>query len=104
MEIIRGTTPSITVILEDGVKFSEFTKVVLRIKQGTFSIDKEPFYTEDNTGIFKYTEEETLKLYEGSAYIQLIGIKGTNEETVNKTAVYPINILKSLWNEAVKDE
>ena len=104
MEIIRGTTPSITVNLEDGVLFSEFGKVVLRIKQGTFSIDKEPSYTEGSVGIFNYTQEETLKLYEGSATVQLIGVKGTNEEIVNKTTTYPINILTSLWNEAVHNE
>lgn len=104
MEIIRGTTPSITVNLEDGVKFSEIGKVVLRIRQGWTYIDKEPSYTEGSTGVFKYTQEETLKLYEGSASIQLIGIKGINNEIVNKTITYPITILKSLWNEAVHNE
>ena len=104
MEIIRGTTPSITVTLEDGVKFSELGTVILRIKQGTISIDKEPSSISGNIGIFKYNQEETIKLYEGSASIQLIGVKGTNNEIVNKTEVYTISILKSLWNEAVHNE
>lgn len=104
MEIIRGTTPSITVNLDDGVKFSELGTVILRIKQGTFSIDKMPSYTEESTGVFEYTQEETLRLYEGTATIQLIGVKGTNNEIVNKTITYPITILKSLWNEAVHNE
>lgn len=104
MEIIRGTTPSITVNLEDGVKFSELGKVILRIKQGTFSIDKEPSNISGSTGVFEYTQEETLRLYEGSASIQLIGVKGNGNEIVNKTTTYQITILRSLWNEAVHDE
>ena len=104
MEIIRGTTPSITVNLDDGVKFSDLGTVILRIKQGTFSIDKEPTKVEESTGIFNYTQEETLKLYEGTASIQLIGVKGTNNEIVNKTETYQISVLRSLWNEAVHNE
>ena len=104
MEIIRGTTPSITVNLEDGVKFSDLGTVILRIRQGWTCIDKEPSFIEESTGVFKYTQEETLKLYEGSASIQLIGVKGNGNEIVNKTITYPITILKSLWNEAVHDE
>ena len=104
MEIIRGTTPSITVNLDDGVKFSDLGTVILRIKQGTFSIDKEPTKVEESTGIFNYTQEETLKLYEGTASIQLIGVKGTNNEIVNKTETYQISVLRSLWNEGVHNE
>lgn len=104
MEIIRGTTPTITVNLEDGVKFSELGKVILRIKQGTMSIDKEPSSISESQAIFEYTQDETIKLYEGSANIQLIGVKGTSNEIVNKTEVYPITILKSLWNEVVHNE
>lgn len=104
MEIIRGTTPSITVNLEDGVKFSDLGTVILRIRQGWTCIDKEPSSTDGSTGVFEYTQEDTLKLYEGSATIQLIGIKGTNNEVVNKTIVYQVSILKSLWNEAVHNE
>lgn len=104
MEIIRGTTPSITVTLDDGIKFSDLGTVILRIRQGTFSIDKEPLSVSGSTGVFKYTQEETLRLYEGSASIQLIGVKGNNNEVVNKTITYPITILRSLWNEAVHNE
>ena len=104
MEIIRGTTPSITVNLEDGVKFSELGKVILRIKQGTMSIDKEPSSILETSAVFNYTQEETLKLYEGTAKIQLIGVKGTINEVVNKTETYTIQILRSLWNEAVHNE
>lgn len=104
MEIIRGTTPSITIELEDGVNFSDLGDVRLRIRQGWTFIDKEPFSINKNIGIFVYTQEETLKLYEGDAYIQLIGIKGNNDEIVNKTDVYHIDILRSLWNEAVHNE
>lgn len=104
MEIIRGTTPSITVNLEDGVKFSDLGTVILRIRQGTFSIDKEPVSVSGNIGVFNYTQEETLRLYEGSASIQLIGVKGTSNEIVNKTEIYPITIIRSLWNEAVHNE
>ena len=104
MEIIRGTTPSITVNLDDGVKFSDLGTVILRIKQGTFSLDKEPISITGSTGVFKYTQDETLRLYEGTANIQLIGVKGTNNEIVNKTETYTINVRKSLWNEAVHNE
>ena len=104
MEIIRGTTPSIIIELEDGVNFSELGEVKLRIKQGWTFIDKAPVSVSGNTGIFVYTQEETLKLYEGDAYIQLIGVKGNYEEVVNKTEVYGIKILRSLWNEAVHNE
>lgn len=104
MEIIRGTTPSITVNLEDGVKFSDLGTVILRIRQGTFSIDKEPISVSGSIGVFNYTQEETLRLYEGSASIQLIGVKGTSNEIVNKTEIYPITIIRSLWNEAVHNE
>ena len=104
MEIIRGTAPSITVNLEDGVKFSELGKVILRIKQGTMSIDKEPSSILETSAVFNYTQEETLKLYEGTAKIQLIGVKGTINEVVNKTETYTIQILRSLWNEAVHNE
>ena len=97
MEIIRGTTPTIIIELEDDVKFSDLGKVVLRIKQGTTIIDKEPYETEDNTGKFRYTESETLKLIEGKAWIQLVG----KDDNVEKTIVYEIEILKSLWNEVV---
>ena len=97
MEIIRGTTPTIIIELEDNVKFNTLGKVILRIKQGTLFIDKEPFETEDNIGKFKYTEEETLKLIEGKAWIQLVG----KDDNVEKTNVYEIEILKSLWNEVV---
>lgn len=104
MEIIRGTTPSITVNLEDGVKFSELGTVILRIKQGTMSIDKEPSKINGSSAIFTYTQDETIKLYEGTASIQLIGVKGTNNEIVNKTETYTINVLRSLWNEVVHNE
>ena len=104
MEIIRGTTPSIIIELEDGVNFSELGEVKLRIRQGWTFIDKAPVSVSGNTGIFVYTQEETLKLYEGNAYIQLIGVKGNYEEIVNKTEVYEIKILRSLWNEAVHNE
>ena len=104
MEIIRGTTPSIIIELEDGVNFSELGEVKLRIKQGWTFIDKAPVSVSGNTGIFVYTQEETLKLYEGDAYIQLIGVKGNYEEVVNKTEVYGIKVLRSLWNEAVHNE
>lgn len=104
MEIIKGTTPAITVMLEDGVEFSDLGKVILRIKQGTFTLDKEPSSVSGNVGVFNYTQEETLKLYEGTAEIQLIGVKGTTDEIVNKTETYTINILRSLWNEAVTNE
>ena len=104
MEIIRGTTPTITVNLDDGIKFSDLGTVILRIKQGTFSIDKEPISISGSTGVFEYTQDETLKLYEGTASIQLIGVKGTNDEIVNKTETYTINVLRSLWNEAVHNE
>ena len=104
MELIRGTTPSITVVLEDGINFSDLGNVTLRIKQGTFSIDKEPTIIEGNSGKFDYTQEETIKLYEGTAQVQLIGVKGTNDEIVNKTETYTINVLRSLWNEGVHNE
>lgn len=104
MEIIRGTTPEITVELEENVNFSELGEVKLRIKQGWTFIDKEPTVVSGNTATFIYTQEETIKLYEGDAYIQLIGIKGDYEEVVNKTEVYPIKILRSLWNEVVHNE
>lgn len=104
MEIIRGTTPSITVNLDDGVKFSDLGTVILRIRQGWTCIDKEPSSTDGSVGIFEFTQDETLKLYEGSASIQLIGVKGTNNEIVNKTETYTIEILRSLWNEAVHNE
>lgn len=97
MEIIRGTTPTIVIELEDDVNFSELGRCVLRIKQGELFIDKEPYETSLNEGKFKYTEEETLKLIEGKAWIQLVG----KDENVEKTDVYEINILKSLWNEVV---
>ena len=97
MEIIRGTTPTITIELEDEVSFSSLGKVVLRIKQGTTIIDKEPYEVSGNIGKFKYTEEETLKLIEGKAWIQLVG----KDDNVEKTNVYEIEILKSLWNEVV---
>ena len=103
MEIIRGTTPTISVTLEDGVKFSDLGNVKLRIKQGTFSIDKEPTIVDD-VGIFTYTQEETLKLYEGTAMLQLIGVNGTTNEVVYKTGTYEIIVLRSLWNEAVHNE
>lgn len=104
MEIIRGTTPSITVNLEDDVKFSDLGTVILRIRQGWTCIDKEPSSTDGSTGVFEYTQEDTLKLYEGSASIQLIGVKGTSDEVVNKTETYTIEILRSLWNESVHNE
>ena len=104
MEIIRGTTPTITVNLDDDIKFSDLGTVILRIRQGWTCIDKEPMSISGSKGIFEYTQEETLKLYEGSASIQLIGVKGTNNEIVNKTETYTINILSSLWNEAVHNE
>ena len=104
MEIIRGTTPSITIELEDGVNFSDLGEVKLRIRQGWTYIDKAPLSVSGNTGVFVYTEEETLKFYEGDAYIQLVGVKTSNGEIVNKTEVYPIKFLRSLWNEVVKDE
>lgn len=97
MEIIRGTTPTITIELEDEISFSSLGKVVLRIKQGTIIVDKEPFEVSGNIGKFKYTEEETLKLIEGKAWIQLVG----KDTEVEKTDVYEIGILKSLWNEVV---
>lgn len=103
MEIIRGTTPSIVVELEDGVNFSDLGVVKLRMKQGWTYVDKDPVSVSGNTAVFNYTEEETLKFYEGNAYIQLVGIKEANEEIVNKTDVYPITILKSLWNESVNN-
>lgn len=97
MEIIRGTTPTIIIELEDDVKFSELGRCVLRIKQGDLFIDKEPFEVSGSEGKFKYSEEETLKLLEGKAWIQLVG----KDENVEKTNVYEIAILKSLWNEVV---
>lgn len=97
MEIIRGTTPTIIIELEEDVKFSNLGKVVLRIKQGTTYIDKEPFEVSDNIGKFLYSEEETLKLIEGKAWVQLVG----KDQNVEKTPVYEIEILKSLWNEVV---
>lgn len=104
MEIIKGTTPAITVELEDGVNFSDLGRVILRIKQGTFTLDKEPSSVSLNIGVFNYTQEETLKLYEGTAEIQLIGVKGSDDQIVNKTETYSISILRSLWNEAVTNE
>ena len=97
MEIIRGTTPTVIIELEDDVKFRNLGKVVLRIKQGTIIIDKEPYEIIENEGKFKYTEEDTLKLDEGKAWIQLVG----KTKNVEKTEVYEITILKSLWNEVV---
>lgn len=101
MQIIRGTTPTITINLEDGVKFEDLGTVTLRIKQGTFSIDKEPTTIDGSTATFDYTEEETLKLYEGAANIQLVGVK---DNEITKSEVYGITVYKSLWNESVKDE
>lgn len=97
MEIIRGTTPTIIIELEDDVKFSDLGRCILRIKQGTTIIDKEPYETSGNEGKFKYTEEETLKVIEGKAWIQLVG----KDDNVEKTNVYEIEILRSLWNEVV---
>lgn len=104
MEIIRGTTPTIEVTLENGTRFEKLGKVILRIKQGTLSIDKEPTSYSANKGIFTYTEEETIKLQEGKAEVQLVGIDGNLEKIVSKTYCYEITILKSLWNEVVKYE
>ena len=104
MQIIRGTTPTITINLEDGVTFNDLGNVKLRIKQGTFSMDKDPESVEGSVGIFRYTQEETLRFFEGSANIQLIGVKGTNDEIVNKSIVYNIEFIKSLWNESVHNE
>ena len=97
MEIIRGTTPTIVIELEDEVRFSSLGKCILRIKQGDLVIDKEPFEVSGSEGKFRYTEEETLKLLEGKAWIQLVG----KDDNVEKTNVYEIAILKSLWNEVV---
>ena len=101
MQIIRGTTPTITINLEDGVTFEEIGNPTLRIKQGTFSIDKEPSTIDGSAATFNYTEEETLRLYEGNAYIQLVGIK---DNEITKSEVYGITVYKSLWNESVQDE
>ena len=104
MDIIRGTTPTITINLEDGVTFEEIGNPTLRIKQGTFYMDKEPTSIMGNTAVFEYTQDETLRFYEGSANLQLIAVKGTNNEMVTKSLVYAINIYKSLWNEGVHNE
>lgn len=104
MQIIRGTTPIITINLEDGVTFNDLGNVKLRIKQGTFSLDKDPETIEGSSATFRYTQDETLRFYEGSANIQLIGVKGTTDEVVNKSMVYGIEIVKSLWNESVHNE
>ena len=104
MEIIRGTTPQIEVILENGTTFDSLGKVILRIKQGTLSIDKEPYSKDANFALFKYTQEETIKLQEGKAEVQLVGINENGEETVSKTYCYEIQILKSLWNKVIHNE
>jgi hypothetical protein len=46
-EFIRGTTPSFSVTLGDGVRFSELGTVIFRFSQFGLHVDKHPTISED---------------------------------------------------------
>lgn len=97
---IRGTTPEFQVTIE-GSTYEELGTVIFRIRQGATYIDKRPTIA-DNTATVRLTQAETLQFEEGTVYLQLMGILGPEEtEYVPKSDIVEIEVLRSLWGEAV---
>lgn len=97
---IRGTTPEFAISLE-GASYDELGTVIFRLRQGATYIDKRPTIN-DNTATITYTQAETLQFNEGVAELQLMAILGPEpSEYVPKSDIVEIDVLRSLWGEAV---
>jgi hypothetical protein len=102
-EFIRGTTPSFSVTLGDGVRFSELGTVIFRFSQFGLHVDKHPTISEDGlTAVCALTQDETLRFREGVCRFQMMGILGAAAvEVVPKSEIIEIAVKPSLWKEAV---
>lgn len=87
-------------------KWKDLGRVLVRLIQGNYILDKSFEGTDSSFLIVDYTQEDTIKLVEGKpGTIQVFCIDGSpSEESAIKSQTYNFTVLKSLWNEVVHNE
>ena len=107
LTIRRGAT-RVFVIGLDGCTgsdylWSAFDKTVVRLRQGSYYVDKELTIMEEDAtaGLVHFTEEDTLPLNDTyKAQIQVASTKETaNHELVVKSSEFEVVVLPSLWDD-----
>ena len=98
MEIIRGTTPTITANIKDEIDFSAIEAIWIYISQrNRVIIDKTTENVDVDSENKKFsitlTQEETLRLEADTSTILQIRIL-VAESTAMATKTYPINVLE----------
>ena len=94
---IKGTTPTFTIQLSNGVQYSELgTTLFFRFKQGNVFVDVTPD-VQNNIATIKLTQDDTLSFKSGKVQVQLIGIDGTEEnETVIKSDIAEVTVEETI--------
>lgn len=72
-QIIIGTTPTVRIILEEGVLFTDNETVIATIRQGsrTNVIPKERIEIQENQVLVSLEQKDTIRCREGDATLQL---------------------------------
>lgn len=68
--MIRGTTPTVYFAL-DGIVESDIKELYITIRQGSTSVTKTDYKSEDGVYYVKLTQEETLSFMDGAIYCQI---------------------------------
>ena len=94
---IRGTTPTFTIQLSNGVQYSTLgSTLFFRFKQGSVVVDSTPTIS-NNIATLKLSQEDTLKFKGGKVQVQMIGVDGTtNNESVVKSDIAELVVEDSI--------
>lgn len=94
---IRGTTPTFTIQLTNGVQYTDLgATLFFRFKQGSIIVDAEPEIA-NNIATIKLTQDDTLKFKTGKVQVQLIGVSGNAAtETVVKSDIAEVIVDDSI--------
>lgn len=87
-------------------KWKDLGTLHVRILQGSVILDKKFSDLESNVVEVTYTQDETIKLVEKkSAKLQVLCVEGdVIDENAKKSQTFSIQVLESLWDEAVHNE
>lgn len=87
-------------------KWKDLGTLHVRILQDDITIDKEYKDLDSTVAEVVYTQDETITLKEKkSAKLQVFCVKGNVvDENAKKSQTYSVQVLESLWNEAVHNE
>lgn len=97
----RGGTPTFVVQIED-IDFAQIKQIYATIKQGNIELTKkiDQMTISDKTITFTYSQQETFRLKQGTAQLQLKLLTTLNK--VLFTEAFDIEVSSTLSNEVIK--